>query len=123
MGTLVLISALALDFLASGQSSAEAPNYSFKGNNHRTDVCPLNSGVRPQTMGTPPLSIFVPLVGEGTAVWRPAIAALVAPGRYELLGKPAADETWLFETGQVLVCEHKTFADGTSGLVAVRAAT
>ena len=23
-----------------------APNYSFKGNSHRTDVCPLNSGVR-----------------------------------------------------------------------------
>ena len=22
------------------------PNYSFKGNSHRTDVCPLNSGVR-----------------------------------------------------------------------------
>ena len=27
-----------------------APNYSFKGNSHRTDVCPLNSGVRPMKL-------------------------------------------------------------------------
>ena len=29
------------------QLFVQGSNYSFKGNSHRTDVCPLNSGVRP----------------------------------------------------------------------------
>ena len=38
---------LAIPFYA--RCIAWLTNYSFKGNSHRTDVCPLNSGVRPAT--------------------------------------------------------------------------
>ena len=41
---------------------ATAPNYSFKGNSHRTDVCPLISGVRPINVKANPIRGFEELL-------------------------------------------------------------
>jgi hypothetical protein len=66
--------------------------------------------------------IFVPLADEGTDVWRPVQAELIAPHKYKLLGHIPTDEIWLFVPGQIVVCEHKTFVDGSCGLVSIRSA-
>ena len=66
--------------------------------------------------------IFVALLNEGTPVWRPVVATNVGSFTYCIEGNAPPDETWQFLPGQLVKCEHKTFAGGESGLVAVREA-
>jgi hypothetical protein len=62
--------------------------------------------------------IFMPLLGEGTDVWRPVEAEQLPDGRYRLLGEVPEGETWAFAPGSTVNCSRKVFSDGTSGLVA-----
>ena len=63
--------------------------------------------------------IFMPLLGEGTDVWRPVEAKQLSHGRYRVLGEASDDQTWEFAPGSTVRCVPKVFADGMSGLVAV----
>jgi hypothetical protein len=66
-------------------------------------------------------TIFVPLLGEGTAVWRPVKAELLSLATYRIVGESAHhdEETWAYQTGQIVSVEQRTFQDGTRGFAAV----
>ena len=68
-----------------------------------------------------PVTIFVALLDEGVDVWRPVQARPLDRGLYRIVGVDAdtSDETWQFPAGAIVKCEHKQFADGTSGMTAV----
>lgn len=68
-----------------------------------------------------PVTIFVALLDEGVDVWRPVQARPLARGLFRLIGVEAdtSDETWQFPPGAIVRCEHKQFADRTSGMTAV----
>jgi hypothetical protein len=63
--------------------------------------------------------IYMPLLNEGTAVWRPVQARRIADDRYQILGSIPDDETWAFQPGSVVLCESKIFYDGKEGLVPI----
>jgi len=65
--------------------------------------------------------IYVPLVGEGTHVWRPVAATHVGDNRYQIMGMAPADEHWQFSRGQVVRCEERALSGGEC-LVAVELA-
>ncbi len=71
-----------------------------------------------------PCTIHVLLEGEAVDCWRPVHAVLVRPGVHRIMSPPPdpEDEVWEFASGQEVVCEHRRFADGREGLVAVRLA-
>jgi len=64
--------------------------------------------------------VYVALLGEGTAVWRPVQARSLGDGVYELLGAMDLGEEWEFKPGQSVFCEQHVFPSGQSGLVARR---
>ena len=66
--------------------------------------------------------VFVCLLGEGTACWRPVAARHVRGRIYELVGNCTSDEAWQFQPGQLVECEVREFSGGSSGLVARRPA-
>jgi hypothetical protein len=54
------------------------------------------------------VTVYVPLLDEGTAVSRPTQAREVGMNRYELLATDnydASDETWQFLPGSVVQCD------------------
>tara|TARA_R110000868_G_C10880914_1_gene762953 strand:+ start:1421 stop:1645 length:225 start_codon:yes stop_codon:yes gene_type:complete len=65
------------------------------------------------------IEIFVPLLEEGTEVWRPVKAESLNNDLFKIISINESDETWEFTTGQTVKCITKTFADGKSGLVAI----
>ena len=68
------------------------------------------------------VTIYVQLLEEGVDCWRP-VEADREGAAYTIAGPRPDDEIWQFETGSVVVCEERTFADGTKGLVASGLAT
>lgn len=62
--------------------------------------------------------VFVALLDEGTAVWRPVAAEQVGPGLFRLLGPVPDDEVWAFPPGTVVRCESRRLSGGAV-LVAV----
>jgi hypothetical protein len=62
--------------------------------------------------------IFIPLVDEGTSVWRPTRADDLGGGRYRILGSVPAEESWRFRPGEVVRCRKQLFSDGQDGLAA-----
>jgi hypothetical protein len=66
-------------------------------------------------------SIFVSLLGEGVAVWRPVQAEHLHGDVYRIADQPydREDETWQFEPGDQVVCELVDADDGPI-LAAVR---
>jgi hypothetical protein len=63
-------------------------------------------------------TVLVPLVGEGTEVWRPASAVRVRPGVFRLGGPVPEGEAWAFAPGELVRCEVRMFADGEQSLAA-----
>jgi hypothetical protein len=64
-------------------------------------------------------TIYVELLGEGVAVWRPVEAERLEDGAYRILSQPPdRTEAWKFPAGSVVRCEEKTFSGGLKGLVA-----
>ena len=61
----------------------------------------------------------MPLLNEGTDVWRPVEATRLATGYYRIDGEVLSDEQWAFPPGTVVRCEWKTLSGGEEGLVAV----
>jgi hypothetical protein len=68
------------------------------------------------------VTIYMPLLNEGTDVWRPVEATLQAPGTYRVQGEMDEEEEWAFPPGSLVHCEWKTFSDGERRLTAVGAA-
>lgn len=65
-----------------------------------------------------PETIYVPLLDEGTEVWRPVAAERCVNGTLRILGEMPEDENWAYMPGELVVVRLHTFADGRSGLVA-----
>ncbi len=64
-------------------------------------------------------TIYVELLSEGTQVWRPVEAIELRSNTFVLLSSDdAATEEWPFKPGEIVSCESRVFADGSSGLVA-----
>lgn len=63
----------------------------------------------------------MPLLNEGTDVWRPVQATLVSADAYRVEGEMLDGEEWMFAPGSLVRCELRTFSDG-EGLTAVGAA-
>jgi hypothetical protein len=63
--------------------------------------------------------VYIPLLDEGTAVWRPVAAEPVGPGLFRIVGPVAEDESWQFSPGELVRCRERVFSDGTTGLEAV----
>jgi hypothetical protein len=63
-------------------------------------------------------TVLVPLLGEGTAVWRPVSALRVGPGLFRLCGPIPDGEIWEFTPGEVVRCAMQVFSGGEQGLAA-----
>lgn len=61
--------------------------------------------------------IYVALLNEGTACWRPVLASPISDDLFQIVDPQPEDEEWEFKTGQIVRCKQGTFQDG-SGLVA-----
>ena len=68
-------------------------------------------------------SIYMPLLNEGTETWRPVRVSRLSGDVYRIDEEAADEEQWAFPTGAVVVCEWKTFSDGSRGLAATRHAS
>jgi hypothetical protein len=67
-------------------------------------------------------TIYIPLLGEGTPVWKPVAAELLLDGTFRILGEMPDDEEWAFKPRELVVVRQHVFSDGKSGLVADRLA-
>jgi hypothetical protein len=54
-----------------------------------------------------PLTIYIPLQGEGTEVWRPVEAEHVGDDRYRILSLQPSDEIWPFSLNEIVRCERE----------------
>lgn len=68
-------------------------------------------------------TIYVELLDEGVAVYRPVEATLDLDGAFRLPATAPVDEHWRFEPGSRVVCEREDIGDGEPQLVAVRPAS
>jgi hypothetical protein len=61
-------------------------------------------------------TIYMPLLNEGTAVWRPVVALCFGEGRFRVAGEPSDDEKWAFPPGVTVI------VDGDNRIIAEAAA-
>ena len=67
--------------------------------------------------------IHVYLQDEGVDVWRPVKAEKIGINKYKIIGindYDPSNEKWQFSPGDIVECEERKFADGKSGLIAVK---
>ncbi|MDT9600014.1 hypothetical protein [Sphingosinicella rhizophila] len=65
------------------------------------------------------VTIYMPVLNEGTTVWRPVEASPHAYETYRVEGEMEEDEMWAFAPGTFVRCEWKTFSGGERRLSAV----
>jgi hypothetical protein len=63
-------------------------------------------------------TIYMPLLNEGTSVWRPVAAERVGQDTFRVIG-PMPDDEWAFAPDSIVTVAPQLFADGRSGVVAV----
>lgn len=63
-------------------------------------------------------TIYMPLLNEGTDVWRPVEVTPLQGAVYRVEGPMPADEEWEFVPGTIVQCQWKKFSDGEDGLIA-----
>ena len=56
--------------------------------------------------------IYVPLLDEGTDVWRPASAEHIREDLYRIVGEAPEDEQWKFSPGQLVRCRQQKLSGG-----------
>jgi hypothetical protein len=56
--------------------------------------------------------IYVPLLDEGTDVWRPVSAEHVREDVYRIVGEDPEDERWRFSSGQLVRCRQQKLSAG-----------
>lgn len=64
------------------------------------------------------LTIYMPLLDEGTDVWRPVQAESLLDGHYRIISINTDCEKWAFASGTVVQGHLHEFSDGKSGIVA-----
>lgn len=69
------------------------------------------------------VTIYMPLLNEGTEVWRPVRARHILDDRYRVGDEVSDNEQWAFAPGSTVICEWKVFNDGKQGLAAVKRAS
>ncbi|HEU0311193.1 MAG TPA: hypothetical protein VFR36_08255 [Sphingomicrobium sp.] len=67
-------------------------------------------------------TIYMPLLNEGTDVWRPVEAMKIGELGYMVTENAPPEEEWAFQPGHILRCEERQLSGGTH-LVAVAKAT
>lgn len=67
-------------------------------------------------------TIYMPLLNEGTDVWRPVEVTPLEGALYRVEGEMPSDEEWEFVPGTLVQCEWKRFSDGAHRLIAAGAA-
>ena len=63
--------------------------------------------------------IYMPLLNEGTDVWRPVSATPIAGGSFRVEGPVPEGETWAFAPGAIVRCAPRTFDGGERRVAAV----
>lgn len=66
-------------------------------------------------------TIYVPMLNEGTDVWKPVMAQPISSAAYRIVSEPidSDDEEWAYRAGQEVAVEEHVFQDGNRGLVAI----
>ena len=64
------------------------------------------------------VTIYMPLLNEGTTVFRPIEANKLAGDIFLVLGPVPEDEEWEFQPGTKVQCVMTKFSGGGTGLVA-----
>jgi hypothetical protein len=62
--------------------------------------------------------IYMPLLDEGTSVWRPVQAERLDDGTFKVLGEVPDEEIWQFPPGSVVQCREHVFSGGHRALAA-----
>lgn len=65
------------------------------------------------------VTIYMPLLDEGTDVWRPVEATQVTASTYRIEGPVPPEEIWAFPPGSIVRCAARTFTGGEEGPTAV----
>jgi hypothetical protein len=68
---------------------------------------------------TPATALLMPLLNEGTPVWRPVAAVPLDDGTYRIVGPVPDDEEWAFPPGRIVGSQLRVFDNGEERLVAV----
>ncbi len=50
-------------------------------------------------------TIYMPLLNEGTVVWRPIVATALGNSRYSFTGVPSNDEEWAFASDTIVMVD------------------
>jgi hypothetical protein len=68
------------------------------------------------------VEIFVELLDEGTACWRPVLAVPLGGTVFRIAADQAipADEKWAFGPGEAVTCEQRVFQSGVRRMVATK---
>ncbi len=70
-------------------------------------------------MTTETITIYMPLLNEGTDVWRPVTTERLRHNNtFRIVGPQSAGEEWAFAAGRVVAGEPHRFDDGTHGIAA-----
>lgn len=64
------------------------------------------------------MKIYLPLLNEGTEVWRPVEAEPVGENLYRIVQPQPDDEEWPVVSGDIVKCETRNFASGEVWLTA-----
>jgi hypothetical protein len=75
--------------------------------------------IGPETETMTSTVLFMPLLNEGTEVWRPVAVEPLSNGTYKILGPIPEDEEWAFPPGSIVGSLLRTFNAGDELLVAV----
>ena len=65
------------------------------------------------------MPIYLPLLNEGTNVWRPVEAEQIGEDRYRIVQDQPEDEDWPVLPGTTVRCARREFANGQIALAAV----
>ena len=68
----------------------------------------------------PTQTIYVPLINEGTEVWRPVEAEPISDALFRVESKAPDDEQWGYASGQIVAVQQRTWSSGDHGLIATR---
>jgi hypothetical protein len=63
-------------------------------------------------------TIYMPLLNDGTDVWRPVEVTPLQSALYRVEGEMPSNEEWEFAPGTIVQCEWKKFSDGEHRLIA-----
>ena len=71
-------------------------------------------------MASEPITIYMPLLNEGTDCWRPVQATHLGADTYRIEPQhyDREDEAWQFPSGSIVRCHSHTFSGGQTGLAA-----